>query len=171
MTNNDKTIIGTNAYVHVDGVSQPVLAKVDTGADGTSLWASGVRIGENDRLFFRYFGPSSVLYDGKEHFRDDYRVVKVTSSTGDSQIRFQIKQKIKIGDKTVVVWCSLTDRSKRSYPMLIGARTLKGRFLVDVARADKKHAKAKGRRYHEIFLENKEAILGKYRAEKSEEIR
>lgn len=168
MTKNNKTVIGTNAYVQVDGVSQPVIAKVDTGADGTSLWASGLRIGHNDRLFFYYFDPSSPLYDGKEHFRDDYRIVKVTSSTGDTQVRFQIKQRIKIGNKPIIVWCSLTDRSKRTYPMLIGARTLKGRFLVDVAMADKKQTKPKKQSYHEIFLEDKEAVLGEYRVKKTE---
>lgn len=170
MSNESKTIIGTNTYVHVDGVTQPVAAKVDTGADGTSLWASGIRIGKNDTLYFTYFDPSSPLYDGVEHHRDVYRVVKVTSSTGDTQVRFQIKLRLKIRDKKIVAWCSLTDRSRRTYPMLIGKRTLNGRFIVDVSMSDIKQPRKKGPSYHEQFLENSEALLSQYREEKAEDI-
>ncbi len=163
MAKDTKATIGTNVYVQVEGISQPVLAKVDTGADGTSLWASGLRIGDNDRLFFRYFDPTSPLYDGVEQYRDEYRVVKVTSSTGDSQIRFQIKQKIHIRKKNITVWCSLTDRSKRSYPMLIGKRTLKGKFVVDVSLHDAVLQKPNKQSYHEKFLENPSTLLDQYR--------
>ncbi len=170
MSKESKKIIGTNTYVEVDGVTQPVAAKVDTGADGTSLWASGIRIGKNDRLYFTYFDPSSPLYDGVEHHSDVYRVVKVTSSTGDSQVRFQIKQRLKIGDKKIIAWCSLTDRSKRTYPMLIGKRTLKDRFVVDVSISEVKSPRKKGPSYHEQFLKNSEPLLSKYRIEKAEDL-
>jgi hypothetical protein len=168
MNQTNKPIVGTNTYVNIDGVSHPVAAKVDTGADGTSIWASGLRIGDDDSLFFRYFDPSSPLYDGREHRRDIYKVVKVTSSTGDSQIRFQIKQKLRIGGKNIVVWCNLSDRSKRTYPMLIGKRTLKGRFLVDVSISEVKSSDKKGQSFHEKFLENPDAILNQYRTDKGE---
>jgi len=170
MAKNDKVTIGANTFVHVDGVSRPVPAKVDTGADGTSLWASDLRIGSDNSLYFKYFGPSSPLYDGKEHHRKEYRVVKITSSTGHSQIRFQIKQKLKIGGKNIVAWCSLTDRSNRNFPMLIGKRTLNGRFLVDVSDSEVKITNNKGPSFHELFLQNPDEILDQYRSEKAEDV-
>ena len=163
MVSKNKTVIGTNAYVTVEGVSSPIAAKIDTGADGTSLWASGLRVDAENKLYFTYFSPASPLYDGKEHARTAYRVVKVTSSMGDSEVRFQIKQKITLGGRAVTVWCTLTDRSTKAYPMLIGKRTLKNRFIVDVSMSEVPESPKEGKSYHERFLENPEALLREYR--------
>lgn len=170
MTHHSKATIGTSAYVTVFGVSRAVPAKVDTGADGTSIWASNIRVDDNNNLFFTYFNSTSPLYDGVEHRREAYKVVKVTSSTGHTQVRFKIKQKIKIGDKVVIAWCTLTDRSRRTFPMLIGKRTLNGRFVVDVSIDEVGIEKpAQDKTFYERFLENPEEILGKYRTKKRSE--
>ena len=50
MVSKNKTVIGTNVYVMVEGVSSPIAAKIDTGADGTSLWASGLRVDAENKL-------------------------------------------------------------------------------------------------------------------------
>ena len=166
MASEHKAVIGRNAYVTIEGISSPVAAKIDTGADGTSLWVSGVRIDAENNLYFTYFSPISPLYDGKEHVRKIFRVVKVTSSMGHNEIRFKIKQKITLGGKTVTVWCTLTDRSTRLYPMLIGRRTLKNRFIVDVSISEVPEPPKEGKDsgiYREHFFENPEAILSEYR--------
>lgn len=165
MTHNSKTVIGASTYVKVFGVSQPVPAKVDTGADGTSLWVSDIRIDDDNVLYFKYFDSSSALFDGVEHSREAYKIVRVTSSTGDTQVRFKIKQKIQIGGKLIIVWCTLADRSRRTYPMLIGKRTLTGRFVVDVSVDEVGFVKPVNEvTFHERFLENPESVLGEYRS-------
>jgi hypothetical protein len=111
-----------------------VTAKVDTGADVSSLWASAIR--ETDAgLEFCAFGPSSPQYTGQviTVAKADYRVTRVANSFGHREERFVIQTPIRLKGRRVLATFTLADRSNKTYPMLLGRRLLQGKFVVNVA--------------------------------------
>ena len=56
----DKKVIGTNAYIGIMGIKAP--AKIDTGADSTSVWASNIKMSKDGVLSFTLFDKSSPFY-------------------------------------------------------------------------------------------------------------
>lgn len=165
MVMSKKVVIGSNALVGVEGISLAVPAKIDTGADGTAIWASKIEINQSNKLRFVFFDESSPFYTGEWQVYDDYEVVRVTGSTGSGELRFRVKLQIVLGGKKIRVRCSLTDRSERTYPMLIGKRTLYGKYIVDVTKQDVKTQKASRKKYQEEFEKNPVAFLEKYKDE------
>lgn len=113
-----------------------VPAKVDTGADSSSIWASSIKE-KNGTLTFALFAPTSPYYTGKEITTKDYEVASIKNSFGHSEIRYKVTLAATIEGKQIKVRFSLANRAENNYPVLIGRRTLHGRFLVDVAKAGK----------------------------------
>lgn len=135
-------IIGSTELVEVAGIKN-IPAKVDTGADSSSIWASSINMRKDGTLVFSLFGEKHPLYTGEEISTTDYKIKSVRSSHGDSQIRYQVNLPIVIGDVEIKTPFTLANRSRNNFPVLIGRRTLEGRFLVDVSQinAPKKTAK------------------------------
>ena len=134
MTINSKLkTIGSTEYVSIAGI-KGVPAKVDTGADSSSIWASNINMTEDGVLEFVLFDKKSPLYTGECLRFKDYRAKAIRSSYGDEQIRYRVKLPLTIGDETYETTFTLANRSRNNFPILIGRRTLKGHFLVDVSR-------------------------------------
>ena len=131
----DKPIIG-----RVENVSFPTLdvfdvpAKIDTGADLSSIWATNIT--ESDTgLSFELFGPASPFYNGKTISipKDQYTMTRVSSSFGHKEYRYRIKLPIKVAGKRIRATFTLSDRKDKLYPILIGRRMISSKFYVDVA--------------------------------------
>lgn len=129
MAKKDKKVIGT-----VDKVDLPVFgveninAKIDTGATRSSLHCRHIRL-ENNILKFRVLTETGY----KEFSSNDWQQRKIRSSNGKAEMRFIIKTKLRVFGKEYTVSFSLTDRSKMKYPLLIGRKFLKDRYVVDVS--------------------------------------
>ena len=126
-------IVGSTEYVSVAGVKH-IPAKIDTGADSSSIWASSINMTEDGILEFVLFDQKSPLYTGERLHSQDYQVKTVRSSHGDEQIRYRVKLPLTIGDETYETAFTLANRSHNNFPVLIGRHTLDGHFLVDVSR-------------------------------------
>lgn len=112
-----------------------VHAKIDSGADLSSLWATGIR--EADGILrFKLLGPSSPHYTGKEISipAPHYLLTRVANSFGHKELRYVVKLQIKLGGKLILATFTLSDRSRKTYPILIGRKLLKGKFLIDVGK-------------------------------------
>lgn len=107
-------------------------AKIDTGAYSSSVWASNIRE-EQGVLKFVFLGPESPYYSGKECQATEFRTVVVENSFGHKEERYSVPVRVRLGSKVVRSNFTLADRSKKTYPVLIGRRLLKGRYLVDVS--------------------------------------
>jgi len=129
------TIIGSNALIKVAGVSD-VPAKIDTGADSSSIWASNICVDPENRLNFCLFGPESPLYTGEVIVAEKYGVQRVRTSIGEVTVRYRVSLPIVAAGRRVRVSFTLYDRSNNNFPVLLGRKTLKNRFLVDVARTE-----------------------------------
>jgi glutathione synthase/RimK-type ligase-like ATP-grasp enzyme len=110
-----------------------VPAKVDTGADSSSIWASDIQQVDG-KLSFKLFAPASKFYTGKTITTTDYQVISVKNSFGHSEFRYKVKLSATIEGHTLKMRFTLSNRSENRFPILIGRRTLRGRFLVDVSK-------------------------------------
>jgi len=122
--------IGESAFISIMG-REKVPAKVDTGADTSSIWASKIKISRDGVLSFALFGPGSKYYTGKVLKRTDFKVAVVRSATGHEQIRYRTTIKMVIQGKKMRILFNLSDRSRNNFPVLIGKRTIRGKFIVD----------------------------------------
>ena len=128
------TVIGRAESVELlDFHVSSVVAKVDTGADISSIWASSIEERE-DGLHFILFGPESPYYTGKmQRFtKPDYSLTRVANSFGHKELRYKVKLRLKVKGRTIRATFTLSDRSQKTYPILLGRRLLHGKFLVDV---------------------------------------
>lgn len=107
-------------------------AKIDTGANTTALHCHHVRV-EDGVLCFRLLDESHPEYQDTEHRFGTFEQKTIKSSFGESELRYIIRTKITLGKRTIRGIVSLTDRANMKYPVLIGRRLLKKRFLVDVS--------------------------------------
>ena len=134
MARKEKTVIGRIVEAHLASERNHVApAKIDTGADSSSIWASDLSIDDNYLLHYTLFGEGSPYYTGKRHTTREYRVRLVRSSNGTLQVRYSIKLTVTLGGRTVRGSFTLADRSQNTYPILIGNRLLYQKFLVDVS--------------------------------------
>lgn len=127
-------IIGGNEEVSFPSLGAVnVIAKIDTGADVSSIWCSHVRRFK-DRLECIFFGPESPYYTGEKFiFTDgDFKVSRVHNSFGHQQRRYKVKLPVVIGGRRILASFTLSDRSKKAYPVLIGRKLIARKFLVDV---------------------------------------
>lgn len=126
--------IGRDALVDLSESIKKVPAKVDTGADSSAIWASDIHIDEQGRLVFKLFGKGSEFYTGEDIVCAEYDASKVKSASGHIAMRFKAPFRLRINGREVKTVLGLSDRSTHVYPILIGRRTLKDNFVVDVSR-------------------------------------
>ena len=135
-----KSTIGSNILIDVADFKD-VPAKVDTGADSSAIWASDINVTKNHVLEFKLFGPKSEFYTGESIRTKDFNVAVVRSAHGDEQIRYRTKLSAKINGRKIKILFNLADRSRNQFPILIGRRTIKNKYIVDVSEKAIKHAK------------------------------
>lgn len=133
-------IIGGNEEISFPSLGiKNVIAKIDTGADVSSIWCSQVRKFK-DRLECVFFGPESPHYTGEKFiFKDgEFKVSRVHNSFGHQQRRYKVKLPVVIGGRRILASFTLSDRSKKAYPVLVGRKLIARKFLVDVTIVPKK---------------------------------
>ena len=132
-TNRIKTTIGRREVVSFPelGLFQ-IVAKIDTGAYTTALHCHDIRE-ENGVLYFKLLDPTHPEYNEREQHFTEFSQKEIKNSSGDSERRYIIKTTVKIGRKRIKSVISLTHRGNMRYPVLIGRKLLKNRYLVDVS--------------------------------------
>jgi hypothetical protein len=106
-------------------------SRIDTGARTSTIWVSSVKP-INDGIEVILFGIGSEFYTGSTIFFADFETRVVTPSNGLSEERYMVKLLTQIGGRKVRARFTLADRSKQSYPVLIGRNILRGKFVVDI---------------------------------------
>lgn len=129
------TIGRTEAVDLLRYARRQVPAKIDTGADSSSIWVSSVRVDKSGVLRFSLFGEGSPFYNGKVVKREKYKVAMVRSASGHQQIRYRTQLSLRLGGKRIRTTFNLSDRSQNKFPVLIGRRTISGKFIVDVSQS------------------------------------
>lgn len=127
-----KTTIGSTEYVDIENYKS-IPAKIDTGADSSAIWASHIEVTQDGVLSFQLFDKKSPFYTGEIIKRKDFKAAVVRSSTGDEQIRYRVHLSLFLSGHRIRALFNLSDRSRNAFPVLIGRRTISGKFLVDVS--------------------------------------
>ena len=130
---DEKKIIGWIEWVAITTEGLTMAAKVDTGADFSSVHAEKVRYftrGGNQWVEF-------VLRDraNKPHTlqRPLERVARIKNKTPGYQERPVVILQICVGDAQHPAQVNLAQRDHFKYPLLLGRSFLKSRFLVDAS--------------------------------------
>ena len=129
-SNTMPEIIGANTFVTIEGMSD-IPAKIDTGADSSSVNVTNIEMSPEGVLSFNLIDGK-----GKRITARTYHVAVVRSSTGEEQTRYRVPLFLEIGSHKIRTTFSLSDRSKNNFPVLIGRKTIKGKFLVDVSKKE-----------------------------------
>lgn len=128
-----KQIIGRKELVDFPELEiEGIEAKIDTGAYSNTLHCHEISI-KDKKLSFRVLDPSHPVFSRKVHVFDVFSRKKIKNSFGEIEERYMIKTKIKIAGRVIKSIISLTDRGKMRYPVLIGRKLLKNKFVVDVS--------------------------------------
>ena len=134
MGTTELPIVGSIEYINIIDEDNRIPAKIDTGADSSSIWASSIEVNSDGELSFKLFAEGSEYYSGKVHKTKEYGVRVVRSSNGEEEIRYRVNLLTKLAGKKIRVNFTLSDRQKNHFPVLIGRHTLSNRFLVDVSK-------------------------------------
>jgi len=137
-TNKQLTVIGRAEKIDLlDFDMTRVPAKVDTGADTSAIWASSIEE-KDDGLYFVLFSPDSPNYTGavQRFTKPDYSTTRVANSFGQKELRYKVKLRMRVKGRVIRAAFTLSDRSVKAYPVLLGRRLLHAKFLVDVTGGD-----------------------------------
>jgi hypothetical protein len=131
----DKGIVGRIELISITDLELYELdAKVDTGADSSALHCDDIVVDEAKKsVTFTLIDDVHEAYHGKRMTFPLYKIKKVRSSNGQLQERPSIKVDVEFFGKKYDCVISLTNRADMKYPMLIGRKFLKDKFLVDVS--------------------------------------
>lgn len=110
-------------------------ARIDTGAETSSLGAVGIQPFERDGkgwLRFQVKDPSSAKLVELE--RPIERKVKIKQHGELASERFVVSLLVSIGDVKENCEFSLVDRTDYEYPALVGRNFLSGKVMIDISR-------------------------------------
>ena len=128
-----KTIGRTIALSFPEIALRSIPAKVDTGAYTSSVHCSKIEKLEGNRISCIFLDPSHTAYTGKEHEFEIIREVRVKSSNGTPEKRYMIKTSAEHEGTQFHIFLTLTNRGGMRYPVLLGRKFLRGKFIVDVS--------------------------------------
>lgn len=126
-------------FEHVDLVNKldAIPAKIDTGAYRSSIHASDVAIiTKNNVKVLRFTLLGHPVFQKKRTLETrKFSQITVRSSNGHKSVRYEVTLKLRLGYKVFSTSFALSDRSDNVFPVLIGRKALRGRFLVDADKA------------------------------------
>ncbi|MBS1651368.1 MAG: ATP-dependent zinc protease [Bacteroidetes bacterium] len=133
---NNLRIIGRREFVKLPQLElYNIEAKIDTGAYTSALHCDAIWIEKQNnhhQLQFTILETINGITETKKFSYNIFKKKRIKNSFGEDEERYIIKTLICIGHKKIIASLSLTNRDKMRYPMLIGRKALKGKFLIDV---------------------------------------
>lgn len=137
-------VYGWREMVSVTGVEGKFQAKLDTGAQTSSIHADDKELFERDgRKWVRFVVTDPRTKDSPRTRIEAplVRIVRIKEPGGESVPREVVRLSIRIGDRKLRAEFSLNNRDNMNCPLLIGRSTLKDLGVVDPGRtylADRK---------------------------------
>lgn len=115
-------------------------AKVDTGAYRSAMHCVDAKVvQENGKKYLvgtLLKGHPCGITSGYAFKTSDFETTVVANSFGHKEERYEITVRIKIGPLVFNTPTTLANRSKKLFPILLGRRSIRNRFLVDVSKAN-----------------------------------
>lgn len=111
-----------------------IKAKMDTGARSSALHAFDVQVARRDGVDVVRFKVHPFQRDSRSTVSAESPLVderEVKSSSGHATLRPVIRTSLQLLGQRWPIELTLTNRDEMGFRMLLGRRTLRGRFLVD----------------------------------------
>jgi hypothetical protein len=140
-----------------DRVDLPLLglynihAKIDTGAYTCSLHCQTAEVTDG-KLEFVLLDEEHPEFTGMKFVFSEFEVRDIRNSFGEVEKRFVITTSITIFEEVITTQFSLSNRGSLKFPILIGRKILRDRFLIDVK---KKNMSYREKRKARIALRQK----------------
>ncbi len=133
----DKDIIGGLEWIYMDPPRQHFRARVDSGAETSSLSARDIVEFERDgedwvRFVFEHDNANDSIELELPIVRE--ALIRQASSDGLDR-RFVVEIDVRLGDRLQRTEFTLTDRRRMTYPVLLGRAFLMDLYVVDVSRS------------------------------------
>ncbi|RAW01048.1 ATP-dependent zinc protease family protein [Pseudochryseolinea flava] len=119
-------------------------AKIDTGAYTSSLHCRRAQIVDG-KLEFVLLDEEHPEFTGMKFVFTQFEVRDIKNSFGEVERRFVITTTLKIFEEEIVTEFSLSNRGSLKFPILIGRKILRDRYLIDVK---KKNVSYREKRKH-----------------------
>jgi len=127
-------IVGAVEWATVEPGNIRMEARIDTGAESTSVHAEDIQLMEKDGKRWVHF--SLLNPDTDEKVPVELRLrkkIKVKQSDSEKQTRYMVEMWITLGKIRSLVEVTLSDRDHMEYPLLIGRNMLVDTMIVDVS--------------------------------------
>ena len=108
-------------------------AKVDTGAFTSSLHCHQARVVDNV-LEFILLDEEHPEFTGMKFYFKEFEERYIKNSFGEVERRFVIITTLKIFNEEIVTEFSLSNRGSLKFPILIGRKILRNRYLIDITK-------------------------------------
>ncbi len=132
-----KKLIGSTDKIDLPEFGlENIACKIDTGAYTSTMHCSNVYLLEKNEqtyLCFRLYDPKFGITTRKQYRFLDFKEKAVRSSNGITDYRYSIRTVIIVFGKKYKTEFTLSYREKMRFPILLGKKFLKKRFIVDVA--------------------------------------
>ena len=106
-------------------------AKVDTGAYTSSLHCHQVKVIDG-KLQFVLLDEEHPEFTGMKFIFSDFRIRDIRNSFGEVETRYVITTSVTIFNEVITTQFSLSNRGSLKFPILLGRKILRNRFLIDV---------------------------------------
>lgn len=131
--------IGWREEVSIPELSRyKIKAKVDTGARTSALHVTGLKITKKGKYEYASFVIHPKQDSSQPAIKCEKRILEkrnIKSSSGHISLRPVIEVEIKMGEHIFKTEITLVNRDLMGFRMLLGRKTLKGMFVVNVARS------------------------------------
>jgi len=139
MAKQVRTTIGWREWVQMPelGISE-IKAKVDTGADNSSLHAFNIKRFEKAGVACVSFEIHPRQRKSKPSIICEAEVVRermVRNPGGRTQLRPVIRTRLMVAGREFETLINLTTRDEMTFRMLLGRRSIRNEFLVDPGRS------------------------------------
>ncbi|MCH8567640.1 MAG: RimK/LysX family protein [Balneolales bacterium] len=111
-------------------------AKIDTGAYTSAIHCHEVKAfmkDDEEWVRFKLLDPHHPAFNHKEFTMPVFARKRIKNSFGQTQKRIIVQTKMLIFGKKYKIELSLADRSKLEFPVLLGRKAIRNRFVVDVS--------------------------------------
>jgi hypothetical protein len=140
-----KSLMNKKIIGRIDKVDLPefhlenIACKVDTGAATSAIHCKEVHVVEEAQgrmLYFSLLDPEHEGYNNKTFCTPHFEERLVKSSSGLSELRYVIETPVILFGETHLTQFTLADRERMRFPILLGRRLLRKKFIVDVSRTN-----------------------------------
>ena len=134
-----KTVIGWREWVQLPDLGVFVMkAKVDTGADNSSLHAFNLERFEQDGTEYLRFEIHPKQRSRKPTIKCEAPLAmekKVKNPGGRSELRPVIRTRLIVAGVELEALVNLTSRDEMGFRMLLGRRAMRSKFVIDPGRS------------------------------------